>query len=118
MESSDMQAVIQSALITRSAKLGLKEVARMVAQGQAAACVLATDVSEKEYKSVIQGLCRETKTPLLEVDSKETLGLWCGLSKVDDEGEVVRARSCGVMAIRNIPNTEAGNKFKEALAQN
>merc|ERR1712157_80163 len=114
MEASDIQAVVQQSLAQRNAKLGLKEVARLVAQGNAAACFLATDVSEKEYKAVIEGLCKENKTPLLNVDSKETLGLWCGLSKV--EGEVTRSRSCGVMAIKTIPNTEAGNKFKEALA--
>jgi len=116
MEASDIQAVVQQSLAQRNAKLGLKEVARLVAQGNAAACLLATDVSEKEYKAVIEGLCKENKTPLLNVDSKETLGLWCGLSRVDDEGEVTRSRSCGVMAIKTIPNTEAGNKFKEALA--
>merc|ERR1712157_248030 len=88
MEASDIQAVVQQSLAQRNAKLSLKEVARLVAQGNAAACLLATDVSEKEYKAVIEGL-----------------------SKVDDEGEVTRSRSCGVMAIKTIPNTEAGNKF-------
>jgi len=116
MDASDIQAVVQQSLASRNAKLGLKEVARLVAQGNAAACLLASDVSEKEYKAVIEGLCRENKTPLLNVDSKEILGQWCGLSKVDDEGEVVRSRSCGVMAIRVIPNSEAGNKLKESLA--
>lgn len=116
-EASDFQAVINSSLNSRTASKGLKEAVRSIAQGNAECVFLATDVNEKEYKSLVEGICREQKTALINVDSKEILGQWCGLSKIDDEGEVVRARSCGVVAIRRIPASEAGEKLKAFISQ-
>ena len=116
-EPSDFQSVINSSVNSRTAKKGLKEAARTIAQGHAEVVFLATDVNEKEFINLIENLCKEQKTALINVDSKEILGQWCGLSKIDDEGEVVRARACGVVAIKKIPSTEAGEKLKAFIGQ-
>jgi len=116
-EASDFQAVISSCLNSRQAARGLKEATRAIAQGNAECVFLATDVNEKEYKTLIEGICKEQKTALINVDSKEILGQWCGLSKIDEEGEVVRSRSCGVIALRKLPGTEAGQKLKAFIEQ-
>ena len=116
-EPSDFQSVINSSLNSRTAYKGLKEATRTITQGNAEVVFLATDVNEKEYKNLIEAICKEQKTALINVDSKEILGQWCGLSKIDDEGEVVRARSCGVVAIKKIPGTEAGEKLKAFIGQ-
>jgi len=116
-EASDFQSVISSCLNARQASRGLKEATRAIAQGNAECVFLATDVNEKEYKALIEGICREQKTALINVDSKEILGQWCGLSKIDEEGEVVRSRSCGVVALRKIPGSEAGQKLKAFIEQ-
>jgi small subunit ribosomal protein S12e len=111
-EASDFQTCIQSAVSTRSAVMGLKESVRAVAQGSSEVVFLAGDVGEAQYKSLVEAICRENKTPLVNVDSKEILGQWCGLAKLDEEGEVVKARSCGVVSIRKIPGGPSGEKLK------
>ena len=98
--------------------LGLKESVRSIAQGQSALVFLASDVGEAQYKSLVEAICRENSTALIKVDSKELLGQWCGLAKLDEEGEVAKARSCGVCSLRSIPNSPAGEKIKTFVSAN
>lgn len=118
VQPEDFQSVIQNTISTRTACMGLKQVTRSVAQGQSAVVFLASDVGEKPYKDLIEAICRENKTALINVDSKEILGQWCGLAKVDEEGEVVKARSCGCVSIRLLPNSPAGEKLKDFIKNN
>merc|ERR1712088_687766 len=68
--------------------------------------VLASDVNSAEYKALVTAITKEGKTALINVDSKEILGTWCGLSKIDEEGEVVKARACGCVGLKSIPNND------------
>lgn len=111
-EPTDFQSVIQSSVSTRAAVMGLKEVVRSVANSNSQVVFLATDVNEKQYKALVQAICQENKTPLVNVDSKEILGQWCGLAKLDEEGEVVKARSCGCVSVTKIPSGPSGEKLK------
>merc|ERR1712088_552989 len=95
MEQTDIQSSISTAKARRDLVMGLKETVRLVAAGQAELVVLASDV-----------------------DSKEILGTWCGLSKIDEEGEVVKARACGCVGLKSIPNNDAGNKVKAFIQTN
>lgn len=117
-EPSDFQSVIQSTVSTRNAVMGLKESVRAVAQGNSEVLFLAGDVSEAAYKQLVEAICRENKTPLINVDSKEILGQWCGLAKLDEEGEVVKARSCGVVSVKRIPAGPSGDKLKAFIQEN
>jgi len=118
VESTDFQSVIQQQVSTRNAWMGLKEVVRSVASGNSACVFLSSDVSEAAYKSLVEAICKENKTALISVDSKELLGQWCGLAKVDDEGEVVKARSCGAVSLKSLPNTPSGEKLREFIKAN
>lgn len=118
VESTDFQDVIHTSVSTRCAWMGLKEVTSSVAQGKSACVFLATDVNEAQYKALVEAICRENKTALIQVDSKELLGQWCGLAKLDEEGEVAKARSCGCVSIRTLPNSPAGEKLKEFIKIN
>merc|ERR1712088_429469 len=80
--------------------------------------VLASDVNSAEYKALVTAITKEGKTALINVDSKEILGTWCGLSKIDEEGEVVKARACGCVGLKSIPNNDAGNKVKAFIQTN
>lgn len=117
-EPTDFQSVIQTSIATRQALRGLKEVTRSVAQGQAEVVFLASDVGEAAYKTLVEAICRENKTALINVDSKEILGQWAGLSKLDEEGEVVKARSCGAVSVKRIPSSPEGEKLKAFIAAN
>lgn len=118
MEQADIQDVLKIQIATRNAKMGLKEATRLVAQNGAELVIMASDVNSAEYKSLIDAIARESKTPLINVDSKEILGTWCGLSKTDEEGEVTKARPCGVVALKTIPNSAAGEKLKQFIQSN
>lgn len=115
-EPSDFQSVIQHAKQTRNLLMGLKETVRSVATGNSQLVFMATDVSEAQYKSLIEAICKENKTALIKVDSKELLGQWCGLTKVDEEGEVVKARSCGAVSVKHIPASISGEKVKSFIS--
>jgi small subunit ribosomal protein S12e len=115
VEATDFQSVIQQTVSQRNAWMGLKEVTKSVAQGKSACVFLANDVGEAQYKALVEAICRENKTALINVDSKEILGQWCGLAKLDEEGEVVKARSCGCVSIKQLPNSPAGEKLKEFI---
>jgi len=115
-EASDFQSVIQTALAQRSAVRGLKEGVRSVAAGQAEVVFLAGDVNNAEYKTLVEAICKESKVPLINVDSKEILGQWAGLAKIDEEGEVTKARACGCVSVRRIPAGPSGEKLKAFIS--
>jgi len=102
----------------RQAKVGYKEVIRQIMQGHATVVFLADDTSEQAIKDLIEAGCRESKVPLIKVDSKETLGKWAGLAKIDDEGEVVKARSASCVGLSRIPVGPAGEKLKAFIEAN
>lgn len=118
LEQEDIQNIVSQQVAHRLAVLGLRGATKLIAQGQAELVILASDVNEPQYKALIEAISRENKTALINVDSKEILGNWAGLSKFDDEGEVVKARPCGVLALKSIPNSAAGEKLKAYIQAN
>jgi len=117
-EPSDFQDVINRGRATRTLTMGLKEVVRAMASSNSELVILATDVNNNEYTSLVEGMAKESKTPLIKVDSKELLGQWCGLAKLDEEGEVTKARACGAVSLRSLPSTPAGEKIKTFIQAN
>merc|ERR1712018_128053 len=103
---------------TRQAVKGLKEVVRAVSNNSSQVVFLASDVNEAQYKALVEAICRENKTPLINVDDKNILGQWCGLAKVDEEGEVVKARGCGCVSLKTLPASPSGEKLKAYIAAN
>lgn len=118
IEQEDIQNVVVQQIAMRHAVHGIRECSKLIASGQAEVCLLAKDVNEKEYTALIEALTRENKTALINVDSKETLGTWAGLTKIDEEGEVVKARSTGVLVLKSIPSSAAGEKLRAYIQAN
>jgi len=118
LEQEDIQSIVNQQVSMRQAVLGLRSVTKLIAQGLAELVILASDVNEAQYKALVEALARENKTALINVDSKEILGTWAGLSKIDEEGEVVKARPCGVLALKAIPSSAAGEKLKAYIQAN
>lgn len=118
LEQEDIQNIVGQQVAHRQAVLGLRSAVKLIAQGQAELVILASDVNEAQYKALVEAISRENKTALINVDSKEILGTWAGLSKIDEEGEVVKARSCGVLALKAIPSSAAGEKLKAYIQAN
>jgi len=115
-DGSDIQPLVSTSMAQRTGVCGFRQVTRQVAQGNAQCVILAEDTSEGELKKIVEAICKENKVPCINVSSKELLGQWAGLAKIDDEGEVVKARPCSSVCINRIPNTPAGEKLKAYIS--
>jgi len=91
LEPSDLSEIIRGSKAQRQCSIGLNETARAIEQGSVACCISAQDHTQKDAMNLIEALCGENKTPLIKVDSKELLGEWAGLAKLDEEGNVAKA---------------------------
>lgn len=64
--------------------------------------VLASDCDHPEYVKLVKALAAARKVQLVEVASRKTLGEFCGLFKLDEEGNatnVVLTSSAAVTAL-------------------
>ena len=53
------------------------------------------------YKKLITVHAKQNTIPLIEVDSRDTLGKWVGRCKFDKAGEARRVKGCSSCAIKN-----------------
>lgn len=118
LEPTTIQQFLKSAACERKCIRGLNEGARGLEQRTAVCAFLANDVSEDNYKKLIEALARDANVPLVKVDSAKTLGEWVGLCKYDEDGEATKVVKCGTVVIRDWPvmGGEATEKFKAAIA--
>jgi len=119
LETTDIQQFLKSCASERKAIRGLNEVARGLEKRTSVCAFLANDVSEDQYKKLIEALARDANVPLIKVDSAKTLGEWVGLCKYDEDGEATKVVKCGCVAIREWPvmGGEATEKFKAAVVK-
>jgi small subunit ribosomal protein S12e len=67
--------------------------------GRARLCILAKDCDNEEYKKLVQALCAESGVHLIMADSGAEISEWCGLAKLDAEGNVRKAVKCSVAVV-------------------
>ena len=64
----------------------------MLDKGVARLCVLATNCDVDAYKKLVKALCESKNIPIIEVETHALLGEWCGLCKLDKEGNARKVR--------------------------
>merc|ERR1712029_749504 len=91
---------------------GVREAVKALDRREALLILLATNINEPSYSKLVEALCQEHNIRLLKVDSNKTLGEWCGLCKIDKEGNARKIVGCGVVAV-----TDYGDSNNPAASQ-
>ena len=94
-----LKDVLKRALIHGGLKRGLREVAKALDSRTAKLCCLAKDCDNPEYTKLVRALCEEGGVNLVMVDTGKQLGEWCGLCKIDEEGEATKVVRCSCAVI-------------------
>ncbi|GAB5033418.1 ribosomal protein partial [Nannochloropsis oceanica] len=118
-EESALRGVLRKALVHDGLQRGLHESAKALDRHSAKLCVLARDVDSDEYKTLVTALCKEGSVPLLYIDTREKLGEFVGLAKVDKEGNPRgKIQKCSVAVVTDFgEESREYHKLQEFIAK-
>eukprot|EP00769_Ergobibamus_cyprinoides_P001107 gnl/Ergobibamus_cyprinoides/2101.p3 GENE.gnl/Ergobibamus_cyprinoides/2101~~gnl/Ergobibamus_cyprinoides/2101.p3 ORF type:complete len:136 (+),score=70.66 gnl/Ergobibamus_cyprinoides/2101:62-469(+) len=95
--------VIAAATAVDGVVRGLRQVVQALDRKEAVLCLLAEDCDNASYTKLVKALCTEHGIAIMEVPTRQELGIMAGLCRYDAEGE---ARS--VVATSSIALTKWG----------
>jgi len=68
---------------------------------EALLCILAESTDEKNINKLVEALCKEHNINLIKIDDAKKLGEWCGLCKIDKEGQARKVVRCSTAVIHD-----------------
>ena len=96
-----LKEVLKKAQIHDGLARGLHEACKALESGKSRLCCLAEDVDEDSYNKIVRALCDEHNVSLVMVPEGKKLGEWCGLCKIDEEGEATKVVGCSCAVVLN-----------------
>ena len=94
-----LREVLKTSLFHDGLARGLHEACKALDKGTAHLCCLAKNCDQAEYAKLVKALCDHHGTKLIEVKSREALGEWTGLCRVNAEGVVGKVVKCSCAVV-------------------
>lgn len=117
-----LRDTLKQALYKRGLARGLRETVKALDNSKkiSVLCVLASDCDESGYVALVEALCKREEIPLIRDVDKLTLGEWCGLCKLDMNGEAVKVNGCSscVVKVTGAPTSESPSAAFDFLMSN
>lgn len=97
----DLPSVGSNRYLFRNLELvkGLNEVCKALDRKQAQLCVLAKDCDDQKYKKLVEALAKNAGIPVVQVESKLSLGEWLGHCKYDKENAPRKVKGTSSVAV-------------------
>lgn len=96
-----LKDVMKSARFQDGLLRGIRECVKAVDSRTAVLCLLAADCDNQQYTKLVTALCKDRGVPLMQVESKTTLGEWAGLCRHNEQGEACKIIPCSCAALTN-----------------
>ncbi|KAL0211734.1 hypothetical protein RCL1_005360 [Eukaryota sp. TZLM3-RCL] len=94
-----IREVIKSARVVDGLLVGLRVCVKALDTEKALMCCLASDADHDGYVKLVEALCKSKNIPIFRDCDREQLGEFCGLYKLDVEGnprKIVKTSVCVV----------------------
>ncbi len=96
----DAYQIIEKAKATGKIEKGTNEVTKAIERGTAKFVAYASDVEPKEIVAHLPILCKEKNIKCAEVDSKQKLGIACGLPVPTSSVAVVEVGEADIASLK------------------
>jgi small subunit ribosomal protein S12e len=106
-----LKVVLKQSLAIGGLARGLKECCRSLDRNEALICILADDCDQKEYKALIEGLCKSQKVDIIRVESNQVLAEMVGVKKYDKKLQPKKKGKCSSCVIKKFADDSAEVTF-------
>ena len=109
-----MELVVRKSLAYGGLVRGLHECAKVIEKHAAQLCLLAEDCDQPDYVKLVKALCADHNVEIMIVDSAKKLGEWCGLCKIDSEGNARKVVGCSCAVVKDYGEETEGLSIVQA----